>query len=124
MCECQNDGWRKEDAKHIDDYELAGRYMNNPITSAIVFGGLEPLEQFTELYNFIECLRLHCRCNDDVVIYTGYNYDEISNNVEILKKFPNIIFKYGRYVPNSEPRFDEVLGVTLASNNQYGEKIS
>ena len=44
--------------------------------------------------------------------------------VEELKKYPNIVVKYGRYIPNSESHYDEVLGITLASSNQYAEKIS
>lgn len=124
LCTCQNDGWRKEDAKYVDDYEICRRYLHNPLTSSIVFGGLEPFEQFDELRSFIIVLRDYYGCEDDVVIYTGYNPDEISNQVNRLKKFKNIVIKYGRYVPNSKSRYDEVLGVTLASENQYGERIS
>jgi hypothetical protein len=31
--------------------------------------------------------------------------------------------KYGRYIPNNKGRFDKVLGVQLASDNQYAERI-
>ena len=41
----------------------------------------------------------------------------------ILKKYKNIIVKFGRFIPNQEKQYDEVLGVYLASNNQYGEKL-
>lgn len=124
MSVCQNDGWRCEKAITLDDKIICERYLNNNLTNAIVIGGLEPFEQFNELYDLIECLRITYHCNDDVVIYTGYNYDEISNNINILKKFQNIIIKYGRFIPNAKSRYDEVLGVTLISDNQYGEKIS
>ena len=63
-------------------------------------------------------------CSDDIVIYTGYNFDEIRYQVLTLKQFENIIIKFGRYLPDQDSHFDEVLGVSLASNNQYGEKIS
>ena len=38
--------------------------------------------------------------------------------------YSNIIIKFGRFIPNREPHFDEVLGVNLASNNQYAKRIS
>jgi hypothetical protein len=41
-----------------------------------------------------------------------------------LKQFPNIVVKFGRYVPKCEAHFDEVLGIKLASPNQYAERIS
>lgn len=121
---CQNDGWRCEKAIDIDDKNICERYLNNNLTDAIVIGGLEPFEQFSELCDLIECLRINYHCNDDIVIYTGYNYNEISNNISILKKYSNIIIKYGRFIPNAKSRYDEVLGITLVSDNQYGEKIS
>lgn len=42
---CQNDGWRASAPISIDDEQLCIRYLNNPLTESIVFGGLEPLEQ-------------------------------------------------------------------------------
>lgn len=63
-------------------------------------------------------------CDDDVVIYTGYYPDEIKDALDVLKGFNNIIIKFGRYIPNRQSRYDEILGVTLASDNQYAERIS
>jgi hypothetical protein len=40
-----------------------------------------------------------------------------------LKNFDNIIIKYGRFIPNQEQHYDETLGVNLASNNQYAERL-
>ena len=56
--------------------------------------------------------------------YTGYYKEEIEKEIEQLKKYPNVILKYGRYKPNSVSRFDDVLQITLASDNQYAERIS
>jgi len=36
----------------------------------------------------------------------------------------NIIIKYGRFIPDKEKHYDEVLGIYLASDNQYAERIS
>lgn len=100
---------------------LIERYLSNPITEAIVMQGLEPFDSFNDLYDFIEELRQYS--SDDIVIYTGYNFDEIKDKVLSLKQFENIIIKFGRYIPNDTKKYDEVLGVTLASSNQYAINI-
>ena len=106
----------------ISDYELIRRYLINDITEAVVFGGLEPMKQYEELYNFIKTFREYS--DDDIVIYTGYTKEEIKDYVQELKKFKNLIIKFGRFIPNDIVRYDENLGVYLASSNQYAEKIS
>ena len=97
--------------------------MSNAITKAMVIGGLEPFEQFSEVCQLLNTLRNDYECNDDVVIYTGYYPEEIECELEYLKFYGNIIVKFGRYIPNSNPRFDALLGVTLASENQYAKRI-
>lgn len=121
---CQNSPWLKQPDIKINNRELVERYLNNNLTHAIVFGGLDPIDTFDDLWWFISILRASYRCNDDIVIYTGYNKDEILDKVEMFKQFPNIIIKFGRYIPGQQPHYDEVLGVKLASDNQYAEKIS
>jgi len=110
--------------RRFDDFELCQRYLSNPVTRAVVFGGLEPFEQFAEVEKFIHTLRIVYGCMDDVVIYTGFNKDEVMDKIEILSMYPNIIIKFGRYIPNRSSRYDGVLGVTLASDNQCAERIS
>lgn len=61
--------------------------------------------------------------NDDVVVYTGFDKDEIIDKVVELSQYRNIVIKFGRYVPNQKSKYDEVLGVTLASPNQKGERF-
>ncbi len=121
---CQNDGWRSCAPVVISDREICMRYLNNSLTSAIVIGGLEPFEQSTELFKFVFMLRRVFGCNDDVVIYTGYAEDEIKDEVKNLSAYENIIIKFGRYRPNQEAHYDDVLGVTLVSDNQYAVRIS
>lgn len=43
---------------------------------------------------------------------------------ELMEKFGSITVKFRRFIPNKPERFDEILGVTLASNNQYAMVIS
>lgn len=87
-----------------------------------MFGGLEPLEQFDELCSFLEVLRGQFQCKDDVVIYTGYYFEEVPEWIQQLATYGNVIVKFGRYIPNQKHIFDEVLGVELASDNQYAER--
>lgn len=122
---CQNSPLLLEPVIDISCEKIIERYINNPITEAVVCQGMEPLDSIGELLNFLVWLRNQYYCNDDVVIYTGYNKEEIKDWVfECLRIHSNIIIKYGRYIPNQEPHYDPVLGVNLASDNQYAEKIS
>ena len=115
---CQNSTLAKADEIELSIENIYHRYINNPITEAIVIGGLEPMTQFVDVYKLIQYFRQH-NCNDTFVIYTGYYPNEIIDQVNILKQFDNIIIKFGRYIPNQSPIFDNVLGIELASNNQY-----
>lgn len=121
---CQNCELAKLDDIITNDDYLIRRYLNNKISKAIVFGGLEPFDQWEELFRFIQKLRMQYGCVDPVVIYTGYNREEIDGEIRFLMTMPNIIVKYGRYIPDQEPHLDPVLGVKLASDNQRAEQIS
>lgn len=121
---CQNSCLAHAPLISIDTSELIERYRVNDISKAVVWGGLEPFDTFEDLYDFIFQFRNCYGITDDIVIYTGYNSYEIENQLAQLKQFSNIIIKFGRYIPQQTPVYDEVLGVTLASPNQYGERIS
>lgn len=114
---CQNSELAKAPTIEIDDEEIIQRYLNNPITEAIVFGGLESFDTFEELYNFIKIFRE--KNNDDIVIYTGYYPDEIEDKIKELYSFKNIYIKFGRFIPNSQKIYDNILGIELSSNNQF-----
>ena len=120
---CQNSPLTKESDIQIDIADICRRYLNNPISEAIVCQGLEPMDSFDELCELIRNLR-DSGCVDDVVIYTGYDRGEITQYIDRLSEFQNIVVKFGRYKTGEEPHFDEVLGVKLASGNQYAERIS
>lgn len=121
---CQNAELAHQDNIHTGDDYLINRYLKNPISKAIVFGGLEPFDQWQELFNFIQKLRMQYGCKDPVVIYTGYTEQEIDGQLRFLMSMPNIIVKFGRFVPDQQPHMDPVLGVNLASDNQYARQIS
>lgn len=121
---CQNSNLITEPDIIVNITTLCKRYLSNPITKAIISQGLEPFDSFNELCDFISCLRFEHHCNDPIIIYTGYNKAEIEMQVQALKLYPNIIIKYGRFKPDQEPHLDTTLGVKLASDNQYAERIS
>lgn len=119
---CQNGTLATTPNIEIDVKILVDRYINNPITKAVVCGGLEPFDTWNNLQKFI--IELRQKSQDDIVIYTGYKKEEISYAVDWLNLFPNIIVKFGRFVPGQQKHYDEVLGIYLASDNQYAERIS
>ena len=121
---CQNSKLASAPVISISENEIIKMYLSNPITEAIVFQGLEPFDSWKELFKIIDIFRTYTQ--DDIVIYTGYTKEELLNThyLDLLKKYPNIIIKYGRFLLNHKKHFDNILGVTLASDNQYAEKIS
>ena len=133
---CQNWNLTKEPTIEIDKESLLLRYINNPITKAIILAGLEPFDSELDLYPFIDCARRQFQITDPIIIYTGYTEEELEsghfgtvNDVNIQKQYwnnvknsGNIIVKFGRYRPNDKPHYDNILGVLLASNNQYARE--
>ena len=119
---CQNSPLSKAEDIEMDIADIVIRYLNNPITESVVMQGLKPFDSWDDLIGFVKQLRESC--DDDIVIYTGYYKEEIADKIALLSKYKNIIIKYGRYIPNQEKHYDEVLGVYLASSNQYAERIS
>lgn len=121
---CQNGALAQAPDKIIGVKTIVNRYINNPITSAIIMAGLEPFDSEKDLQILITYLRVSTQ--DDIIIYTGYTAEEIQNRdiYQYLLNAKNIIIKYGRYRPNEEPHYDSLLGIKLASSNQYAERIS
>ena len=119
---CQNSPLSKAEDIEMDISNIVIRYLNNPITESVVMQGLEPFDSWDDLIEFVKQLREST--DDDIVIYTGYYKEEIVDKIALLSKYKNIVIKYGRYIPRQEKHYDEVLGVYLASSNQYAERIS
>ena len=120
---CQNCDLAKSKDIEISYQEIFDRYKQNLISESVVIGGLEPATQKDDIYNLIKLFRDN-GCNDTFVIYTGYYPEEIYEWINNLKQFKNIIFKFGRYKPNNNKHYDNVLGIYLISDNQYGLEIS
>jgi organic radical activating enzyme len=119
---CQNCTLMKSKDIHIDVSQIVDRYLGNPITSAIVCGGMEPMDSWNDLSDLIKQLRQ--KTDDDIVVYTGFYPSELEDKIGWLKQYKNIIIKFGRFMPNHQKHYDDVLGVWLASNNQHAERIS
>lgn len=119
---CQNAALAKARSIEIPINILLSRYLNNSLSHALVCGGLEPFDSWQALLELVKVFRE--TTDDDIVIYTGYYPEEIKIALDALREFPNIIVKFGRFVPNQEKHYDEVLGIYLASPNQWAERIS
>lgn len=123
---CQNSHLAQVTAHNIDVAVLLDLYKENPITRAIVCGGLEPFDSSYDLYCLVQIAREEKSIQDDIVIYTGYTEEELSTKRvwQRIVQYPNIIIKYGRFRPNEEEHYDEILGVKLASDNQYAKRYN
>lgn len=120
---CQNQEIALAPDIEVDEKAIVQRYINNPITESIVLGGLEPFDTFDYVMSIISEFRKYS--NDDIVIYTGYNEEEISDKIALLANtFSNIIVKFGRFIPNKDSIYDELLKVKLSSDNQYARRIN
>lgn len=135
--DCQNSALALAEDIEISKEEICKKYISNPITEAFVFGGLEPFDQLMDLISLIDCIRNKFKIKDDIVIYTGYTESELSmgyigkdpkvnkqNYHFLISNYDNIIIKFGRFLPNQGYHFDKVLGVKLASNNQYAMEFN
>ena len=116
---CQNSSIVKQPIIEVSNESLIKRYEANPISKAIVVGGLEPFDS-TDLETFIRDFR--AKHSDTLVIYSGYEKTEVVEKFRWIYDFHNMVIKYGRFVPNAKHRFDEILGIELQSDNQFAEK--
>lgn len=111
---CQNSALAKEPIIEMNPAQIIERYLKNPLTHAVVCGGLEPFDSWKELQEFIFIFRYWSK--DPIIIYTGYKEEEIPiEHISWLKLYSNknIIIKYGRFIPNSSHIYDEVQVLNL-----------
>ena len=119
---CQNAELMDSPGVEVTYKEITDRYLSNPLTSAIVFGGLEPFDSPEDLLGLIDEIR--SKTLDDIVVYTGYHEEELTSIIQKMKIYKNIIIKFGPYIEDDFEIDDPVLGVKLASSNQYAKIIS
>lgn len=108
---------KKEDLLEATTDQIIEEYTANPFVEALVISGLEPFDNFLEVVTFIKDFRQIL--NHDIVIYSGYEKKEVWEMLKELSLYENIYYKFGRYIPGREKIFNELLGITLASDNQY-----
>ena len=121
---CQNSSLATEPDVEINLDKIWQLYQQNPLTKGFCCQGLEPLDSIDELLGFIYYIRKIRYCNDAIIIYTGYNKEEVTKFIYQITQYKNIIIKWGRFILGDEPHYDDILGIKLASNNQYAEVIS
>ena len=121
---CQNSQLVRSPNIEVSAKRLVEIYADDakPIAKALVCCGLEPLDSFPDLLDLI--VEFRHSYDDPVIVYTGYTEEEAAAYVNALKKFPNIIVKFGRFRPNQPHHIDDLLGVELVNPEQYSKKIS
>lgn len=110
----------------IPTTEVCKQFIANPISKAIVCAGLEPLDSIDDVLDLIKTMRQYFNDESDIIIYTGYTEEEVlaDEKMKQILNFSNIVVKYGRYIINDTPHYDEILGVKLASSNQYAKRYN
>lgn len=120
---CQNSSLTSTPTIEVDDEDIFNMFISNNITKSVVIGGLEPFLQFNEVLRLIDLFRRRGeQC--DFIIYTGYYPNEIQSQIDELARYTGIIIKFGRYIPNTPSIFDPLLGINLASDNQFSVRVS
>lgn len=119
---CQNSALATSEEINVEVTDIVNRYLSNLITKSIVCSGLEPFDSFIDLKLLVQEFRK--KTEDFIIIYSGYKEQELTYEISWLKQYKNIIIKFGRFIPDQESHYDEVLGVNLASPNQYAKRIS
>ena len=118
---CQNSQVAKLPNINLSDDYIVDAYKNNNISQAIVFGGLEPFNS-DDLQQLIKKIRFVTA--DPIIIYTGFTETEVKHYFSWIYNINNVIIKFGRFVPEQPSHFDEILGVRLASLNQYALHVN
>lgn len=121
---CHNRGLALEPTLDIKIDTILDIYLENPLTEALVFQGLEPFDSWEDVQALVAAFRYYS--GDPIVIYTGYTEEEIQDKLKWLAVYEDgspVVVKFGRYRPNEEPHYDTILGVNLASSNQYAKEI-
>ena len=92
---CQNSQLAAAPSVEISAAELWERYLNNPITSAVVIAGLEPFDTPDDLIAFLEEGRRQDVLKKKfttIVIYTGYTEEEVCNQFDWIYEYLDVLF--------------------------------
>ena len=109
---------------------IVNLYNNLTTHNAVVFAGLEPFDTFNDTQILVDAFLQ----NDkpiDIVIYTGYYQQSITDKVNVLlqklikTKSTNktIIIKFGPYIAENRSYYSNILGIKLATDNQYVKRF-
>ena len=129
---CHNYSMKDDKIINISAKTLVEKYYkHNPITKAICLQGLEPFDSFDDIIELLNAI-MDYNINDDIIIYTGYYPEEIKDKLakiydlgnNLIDTIDQISIKFGRYIPDRPSKYDDWLGVTLASDNQFSKHIS
>ena len=106
---CHNSPLAHAPEYDIDISFIFNNYINNPITQAIVIGGLEPFTRFDDIYHLIEYFR-NMGNSDPFIIYTGYYPNEIFKEIPLNKLATvGIRVKTNKIKPNLKTELDKIV---------------
>lgn len=120
---CQNSAIEKFPIDMVDDEIILETYRQSMVAEAVIFGGFEPFWQIDEIEDLLKLFRKN-NIDAPFVVYTGYTEAEVAHLLGKLVPYGNVVIKYGRYRPDNSQHKDEVLGVTLISENQYAKEYN
>lgn len=125
--ECQNKHLMGTTPTGYKNTDIINLYIDLPSHGAVVFAGLEPWDSFSEMKQLVKDFVSQYKAID-IVIYTGYEYNEIENQIQelvdcfkanVANSDDNLIIKYGMYDVNKKEYWkSNILGVNLATTNQ------
>ena len=84
---CQNSVLVHEPDIEISFDKIWKLYEQNPLTKGFCFQGLEPLDSVNDLLSFIYFIRKSKENNDTIIIYTGYNKEEVTKFIYQITLF-------------------------------------
>lgn len=114
---CFNQYLRNEPTLTAPAFVIMQAVKSNPFHQGIILGGLEWTEQPQEMIELIVSAK---RYELEVMLYTHYTKEEFLTMFPVLRQ-SGIYVKFGEFKIGEESH--DSMGVTLASNNQYIEKL-
>ena len=112
---------RADAASHI----CTQNYLTIPVTV-----GVTPANMYIDNVKITDVSASIGKNSLDVILNYNVTYNgqtptcKPAKSLVYVKNANNIIIKFGRFIPNQQSHYDAVLGIKLASSNQYAERIS
>lgn len=104
--------------KLLTTLEAVNMCLSNPLSRGVTISGGEPFAQINELYDFVKLFHKKAP-EQDIVIFTGYTFEELQNfNNPLIKKILDKTFLLidGKYI-------DELRDLTLFYRGSKNQRV-